>query len=85
MAARKKSEADKKVEEIDELQGLSLEEAFAELQETVNRLEDETITLEASFQSYEHGMRVLRYCSEKIDQVEKKVLKLNEAGELDEF
>jgi exodeoxyribonuclease VII small subunit len=62
-----------------------LEEAFAQLDKTVEMLEREDITLEQSFQEYQKGMELLKKCSETIDRVEKKVLILNENGETDEF
>lgn len=64
---------------------MTLEEAFLFLEETAARLEKEDITLEESFQEYRQGMEVLKYCNDKIDKVEKKVLKINEDGETDEF
>lgn len=66
-------------------QKLSLEEAFLEIEEVIARLETEEITLEESFQEYDKGMKLLKYCNEAIDKVEKKVLQLNEEGGLDEF
>ncbi len=66
-------------------QELSLEEAFAQIEETIGHLEEEETTLEESFQAYQQGMKLLQYCNEKIDKVEKKVLLINEDGELDEF
>lgn len=64
---------------------LSLEEAFQEIEEIIGNLEREDITLEDSFQEYHRGMLLLKECSESIDRVEKKVLQINEEGELDEF
>lgn len=64
---------------------LTLEEAFEILEETVARLEAEDITLEDAFKEYQQGMEILKYCSDKIDKVEKKVLKISEDGETDEF
>lgn len=66
-------------------QELSLEEAFARIEETIGHLEEEETTLEESFQAYQQGMKLLQYCNEKIDKVEKQVLLINENGELDEF
>ena len=63
----------------------NLEEAFAKLEETVEVLEREDISLEESFKEYQKGMELLKKCSETIDRVEKKVLILNENGSLDEF
>lgn len=68
-----------------EKQEMTLEEAFSLLEETVKRLEQEDITLEESFEAYSRGMEVLKYCNDKIDKVEKRVLKINEGGQTDEF
>ena len=62
----------------------SVEEGFKILEETVNRLSEEDITLEDSFSEFEKGMKVLKAVNEKIDRVEKKVKLLSESGE-DEF
>ena len=62
---------------------LTLEEAFARLEEITRRLEDEKISLEDSFAQYQKGMQLLKYCNDSIDKVEKKVLALNGEGKLD--
>ena len=64
---------------------LTLEEAFAQLEEITRRLEDEEISLEDSFAQYQKGMQLLKYCNDSIDRVEKKVLVLNGEGKLEEF
>ena len=64
---------------------ISLEEAFTRLQETIENLEKNDITLEQSFQEYQKGMLLVKKCNEIIDKVEKKVLVLNEDGGTDEF
>lgn len=69
----------KKIEEC------SVEELFQILDETIEKLEDREISLEQSFQLYEKGMELLRHCNNKIDTVEKKMLQMNENGELSEF
>ena len=63
----------------------TLEEAFAQLEPLIANLEAEDISLEESFRVYSEGMELLQFCNASIDTVEKKVLKLNENGELDEF
>lgn len=63
----------------------TLEEAFETLEEMLSKLESDDISLEEAFQKYEQGMRLLKYCDEAIDKVEKKVLVLNGNGETDEF
>lgn len=64
---------------------LSVEAAFELMEEKVKKLEDREITLEDSFRIYQEGMELLKYCSEKIDQVEKKVMAIGQDGELHEF
>ena len=67
------------------LEEISLEEAFGMLDEITRSLEKEDISREDSFSAYKKGMDLLKICNDKIDQVEKKVLVLNEEGGLDEF
>ena len=63
----------------------TLEEAFALLDDLIERLEMKETSLEESFQIYRKGMDLIKRCSEKIEQVETKVLLMNDEGELDEF
>ena len=60
---------------------LSVEEAFDALDRIVAKMEEESISLEDSFNCYETGIRLVRYCSERIDRVEKKVRMLRGEGE----
>lgn len=68
-----------------ENQEKTLEEAFAELDQMLMKLSDKDTALEESFQVYAEGTRLLKYCNEKLDKVEKKMLVLSEEGELNEF
>ena len=63
----------------------TLEEQFQELEEIVLRMEREEISLEESFQLYQKGMALLKGCNYTIDEVEKKVLMLDEEGNIHEF
>lgn len=63
----------------------TIEEAFLELDEMLEKLEDRETSLEDSFLLYERGMKLLKDCSSRIDHVEKKVLQMNEDGTLGEF
>lgn len=76
-----KQEADRPEEE----KNFNLEEAFLVLEDKIRKLENENVTLEESFLLYQQGMDILKKCNQQIDAVEKKVLKINEAGGLDEF
>ena len=72
MAGKKKAE---------EQEQRSLEENFSELEELIEQLEAEDISLEDAFTG--KGMNVLKQCNEQIDRVEKQVMKLNEEGGLE--
>ena len=64
---------------------LTIEESLQELDLIVQRLESREISLEDSFVMYQKGMELLRQCSDKMDTVEKKMLKINEDGGFSEF
>lgn len=64
---------------------IGLEVLFDEIEEIVEKLEDKEISLEDSFVLYEQGIKKLKECNSKIEQVEKKMLVLNAGGELEEF
>jgi exodeoxyribonuclease VII small subunit len=63
----------------------SLEDAFAELEQMLEKLGDKDVSLEESFAVYTEGTKLLKYCSDKLDKVEKKMLVINEEGDLNEF
>ena len=63
----------------------SLENVFEQLDEIVEKLEGEDVSLEDSFGLYHKGMDLLKVCNEKIDTFEKKMLVLDENGEQHEF
>lgn len=64
---------------------LSLEENFARLEQEIEKLEAEDVTLEEAFLAYSAGMKLLKECNAQIDKVEKKVLKLTNEGQLEEL
>ncbi|MCD8371436.1 MAG: exodeoxyribonuclease VII small subunit [Clostridiales bacterium] len=60
---------------------MTIEQTFEELDRILETLESSDTTLEESFASYERGMKLVKACSEKIDQVEKKMIVLREGEE----
>ena len=64
---------------------MSVEEALAQLKELLGKMETEGTSLEDTFTYYERGMHLVRYCQDRIDQVEQKVQKLNADGSTDDF
>lgn len=63
----------------------TIESIFEQLEEKLNKLEDRNITLEEAFKTYTEGMKLLKSCNDKLDKVEKKVMVMNEEGDLSEF
>lgn len=64
---------------------MTLEENFVKIDEVIEKLESEDISLEEAFAAYSEGMKLLQTCNEQIDKVEKKVMKLTEAGDMTEL
>ena len=64
---------------------LTVEEAFELLDGIVEKLEDQETPLEESFALYQKGLELLKLCNDKIDTVEKKMMQVNQNGELEEF
>jgi len=51
----------------------SFEEAFQELEKTVQRLEEGDLTLQESMALFERGMELVRYCGQLLDEAEIRV------------
>lgn len=63
----------------------TIEVAFEELNQIISNLDKEDVSLEKSFELYQSGLKLVQYCNEKIEKVEKKIIILNEAGDKNEF
>lgn len=61
----------------------SIEQTFEALEQLIETLESSATSLEESFACYEAGMKLVKACGEKIDQVEKKMIIL-QGGREDE-
>ena len=55
-----------------------LEENFKKLEELIETMENDELSLEESFKMYEQGMKSLAACNKDIDKVEKKLIILKE-------
>jgi exodeoxyribonuclease VII small subunit len=49
------------------------EKAFQQLEKIVHRLESEELPLDESLQLFEEGIRLSRFCNQKLEEVEKKI------------
>ena len=63
----------------------NLEEMFDRLDQVIGTLEGEDVSLEEAFGLYDQGMKLIRRCTQTINEVEKKILVLDENGEKHEF
>jgi exodeoxyribonuclease VII small subunit len=61
---------------MNDLDKLTFEEAYRELEATVQRLEAGDLTLEEAIALYERGMRLARHCSDALDAAELQVQQL---------
>lgn len=58
---------------------LSYEEAVKQLEEIVQLLEKGDIPLEKSLELFQKGVELSAYCARKLDETEKKIVKLIDA------
>ena len=63
----------------------NLEEMFDRLDQVIGTLEGEDVSLEEAFGLYDQGTKLIRRCNQTINEVEKKILVLDENGEKHEF
>ena len=63
---------------------INFESALAELEKIVLKLEDDSINLEESVQSFEDGIELVKKCQRQLKEAELKVNKLLDDGSLEE-
>jgi exodeoxyribonuclease VII small subunit len=54
----------------------SFEEALQRLEDIVNQLEDESISLEKSIDLYEEGIKLSKICTETLEEAELRIKKV---------
>jgi len=57
---------------------LSFEQAVAELEEIVKKLEKGELTLEESISFFQRGVELTKFCSKKLDEAERSITMLIE-------
>jgi exodeoxyribonuclease VII small subunit len=65
---------------VSEIEKLTFEQAFAELEETVRKLEAGGLALEESLTLFERGQALAAHCSTQLDEAELKVRQLTPEG-----
>lgn len=63
----------------------SLEETFEQIEEIIDKMESQDVSLDESFLLYQQGVEKLKNCNALLDRVEKKLMVLNAEGELEEL
>jgi len=66
---------------MNEVENLTFEQAFAELEETVGKLEAGGLTLEESLALFERGQALAAHCGQQLDQAELKIRQLTSEGD----
>ncbi len=52
---------------------MKFENALAKLEKLVEELEGEEVSLEESLKKFEEGINLVRFCTKKLEEVEKKI------------
>lgn len=63
----------------------TLETALSELNEIVQKMDKPEIPLDESFQLYQEGIKLVQFCNDKIEKVEKEITILDEESGNNEF
>ena len=74
----------KKAEPTD-IKNMTFEVAYAELEETVRKLEAGSLPLAEALTFYERGMMLAKHCNLQLDEAELTIKKLAPSGELIDF
>lgn len=62
---------------------MKFEEAMERLEDVVQGLEEGELTLEKSLVTFEEGMKLIKFCSKKLEEAEQKVTMLVQGSEGD--
>ncbi len=68
---------------MNEINSLSYEEAYEELEALVARMESGELPLEQSVTLYERGQRLAAHCQALLEEAELKIKRVDEAGPAD--
>ena len=60
---------------------LKFEDAMEQLENIVQGLEEGELTLEESLVTFEEGMKLIKFCSQKLEEAEQKVTTLVQGSE----
>ena len=64
---------------------MTLEATLTNVETIIKQMEASDVSLEEAFSLYQQGVMHIKECNRMLDEVEKKMLVLNQNGELEEF
>lgn len=67
--------------EIKAIENLSFEEALAELEEIVKKIDTGQESLELAISSFERGMQLKEYCEKKLTEARLKIEKITKSSD----
>ena len=71
---------------MDTPDAMTFEETMEKLEKIVEKLEEGDVPLEKAINYYQEGMKLSKVCSDKLKNVQEKVVKIvNEQGKLEPF
>ena len=59
----------------------NIEENFKELDELLEKMQDEDVSLDVSFEMYKKGIEIVKDSNEQIDKIEKQIEVLEEESD----
>ena len=62
---------------------MTIEKAFTDIEEIIEKMEDDDITLDESMKLYNDGVKLLKYCNDTLDRTEKELIVLKEEDAAD--
>lgn len=68
----------------EEQKEMTMDEAYQKLQAVLEKMEGGELGLEESFKFYEEGLGLVKLCSAKLDEIEKKMIILENRTEENE-
>jgi len=66
-------------------ENINIEKLLKELESIVSKMEDDSLNLEDSLQSYEKGITLVKAAQESLKKIEQRVQILSQKNELEDF
>lgn len=67
------------------MENLTYEQALQRLEKIVSQLENNETSLEESVELFQEGIQLSKYCDDKLKNIQQKVAKIYEDGQLKDF